>query len=309
MSPSGPTVAERRTKTYRPRALRARLREFERYFTRALPGPSTQPPRLHGAMRYGALSPGKRLRPLLALTACEAVGGRWRKALPAAAAIECVHAFSLVHDDLPSMDDDDYRRGRLTTHRKFGEALGLLAGDALLALAFEELSRLADRGVPPARVATAIRVLARASGSRQLVGGQVLDLEAEGRRTTGSAVRQIHLRKTGSLIGAALVLGGLVGGASRRRLTMLASLGRDLGLAFQIHDDLLNRRSSLRRLGKRAGTDQARGKATYPRAVGEGRARTDAARLYLRALERVKELGPRASNLGLVIIAAAERER
>ena len=156
---------------------------FEVYFERALPPVTLVPPRLHAAMRYSALSPGKRLRPLLALTACAAAGGRWRDALPAAVAVECVHAFSLVHDDLPAMDDDDYRRGRLTTHKKYGEALAILAGDALIALAFEELTKLGDSGASPRRVTEATRVLASAAGSRALIGGQVLDLEAERRRT------------------------------------------------------------------------------------------------------------------------------
>ncbi len=292
------------------RSLASRLRAFERYFTRVLPAAGDPPARLHAAMRYAALGPGKRLRPLLALTACEAVGGRWERALPAAAAVECVHAFSLVHDDLPAMDDDDYRRGRLTTHKKFGEALGVLAGDALLALAFEELTRLAECGVPPPRVARAVRVLAEAAGSRVLVGGQVLDLEGEGRaRVNGTGVREIHLRKTGGLISASLVLGGLAGGASAARLRALAGMGLELGLAFQIHDDLLNRASSLARLGKRAGTDEAREKATYPRAVGAERARAEAARLFLSALHGVELLGPRAGNLGHLIIAVAERDR
>jgi geranylgeranyl diphosphate synthase type II len=285
-----------------------RLRAFERYFTGTLPPASALPKKLHEAMRYTALSPGKRVRPLLVLTTCEAVGGRWQAALPAAAAIECVHAFSLVHDDLPAMDDDDYRRGRLTTHKKFGEAFGILAGDALLALAFEELAKLAARGVPPGRVVEAHRVLARAAGSRELVGGQVLDLAAEGTRANGDSVRDIHLRKTGALIGAALVMGGLAGGAPPPRLKRLERMGRDLGLAFQIHDDLMNRASSLERLGKRAGTDEARGKATYPTAVGAERASVEAARLYLKTLEGIERLGPRAMNLGMLVIAVAERE-
>jgi geranylgeranyl diphosphate synthase type II len=292
------------------RPLVSRLRAFERYFDRALPSPTDPPTRLHTAMRYAALGPGKRLRPLLALTACEAVGGRWQRALPAAAAVECVHAFSLVHDDLPAMDDDDYRRGRLTTHKKFGEALGVLAGDALLALAFEELARLGECGVPAPRVTRAVRVLAEAAGSRVLVGGQVLDLEGEGKpRVNGTGVREIHLRKTGGLISAALVLGGLAGGATTARLRALAGMGLELGLAFQIHDDLLNRGSSLARLGKRTGTDEAREKATYPRAVGAERARVEAARLFMSALEAVERLGPRAWNLGHLIIAVGERDR
>jgi geranylgeranyl diphosphate synthase type II len=292
-----------------PQAIAARLAAFERHFARAFPRASLPPRRLHAAMRYSALSPGKRVRALLALTACEAVGGDWRRALPAAAALECVHAFSLVHDDLPAMDNDDYRRGRLTTHRKYGEAMGVLAGDALLALAFEELARLEEHGLPPARVAEAVRVLAYAAGSRELVGGQVLDLEAEGTRATGKLVTEIHRRKTGGLISAALVLGGIAGGASPPGLRTLARVGRDLGVAFQIQDDLLNLSSSLERLGKRAGTDAARRKATYPRAVGEERARAEAARLYLRVLDRVERMGPRAENLGRLIIAVGERER
>ena len=189
------------------------------------------PGRLGPALRYAALSPGKRVRPLLVLSACEAVGGPWKRALPAAVAVECVHAFSLAHDDLPAMDDDDYRRGRLTTHKKFGEALGVLAGDALLAFAFEELSRLADDGVPAARVVEAVRRLGHAAGAEQLVGGQALDIAAEGRKPTARLVRDIHERKTGALMGAALALGALAIvhhlAAPRLRPLMAVALGVD----------------------------------------------------------------------------------
>ena len=287
--------------------IESRRRAFERYFARTLPSARAHPARLHAALRYSALSPGKRFRPLLVLAACEAAGGSWRQALPAAAAVECVHAFSLVHDDLPAMDDDDFRRGRPTTHKVYGEALGLLAGDALLAAAFEELCRLV-RSVPPSRIVAAVRTLARASGSRELVGGQVLDLEAERRRATARAVRDIHARKTGALLGAAMALGGIVAGASRAKLARLERIGRDLGLAFQIHDDLLNRGSSLARLGKRAGTDEARGKATYPRAVGERRARLEAGRLLARCLAALKGVGTRTRALEELICAMANRE-
>ncbi len=290
----------------RPDRLVSLRTAFERYFARALPAATRTPRRLHTAMRYAALSPGKRLRPLLALTACHAVGGRWQDALPAAAAVEMVHAFSLVHDDLPAMDDDDYRRGRLTTHKKFGEALGVLAGDALLALAFTELSRLATS---PARVVRAHAVLARAAGSEELVGGQVLDLEAEGRRVRAAGVRDIHRRKTGALMAASLVLGGLAGGATPARLASLERIGLDLGMAFQIHDDLLNRSSSLRKLGKRTGTDEARGKATYPRAVGEERARREAERRFRSALRETVALGARSGLLEGLIVETAERRR
>jgi geranylgeranyl diphosphate synthase type II len=281
---------------------------FDRYFERVLPAAPTVPRRLHAAMRYSALSPGKRVRALLALATCEACGGAWRRALPAAAALECVHAFSLVHDDLPALDDDDYRRGRLTTHRRYGEAMAVLVGDALLALAFEELVRLAERGVPAARLAEAVKVLAHAAGSLELVGGQVLDLEAEGKRATGRRVTEVHRRKTGGLISAALVLGGIAAGAGAPMRRALGRMGRDLGLAFQIQDDLLNLGSSLRRLGKRAGTDAARHKATYPGAVGQERAQLAAARLYLRVLERIERMGPPAENLGRLVIQIGERE-
>jgi geranylgeranyl diphosphate synthase type II len=291
------------------RELHARLKAFERHFARALPAATTAPKRLHAAMRYGALAPGKRLRPLLVLTACEAAGGDWRKALPAAAAVECVHAFSLIHDDLPAMDDDDYRRGRLTTHKKYGDALGVLAGDALLALAFEEVTRLADHGVSAKRVTEAVRVLATAAGSRELVGGQALDLEAEGKKATPARVHAIHLRKTGALIAASLELGAIAAGATAKRRALMAAAGRNLGLAFQIHDDLLNRGASLEKLGKRAGTDEQRGKATWVRAVGETRAREDAAALYMDVLDRVDGLGPRVTPLCHLIVAVAERQR
>jgi geranylgeranyl pyrophosphate synthase len=289
--------------------LHARLRAFETYFARVLPAATVTPKRLHAAMRYGALAPGKRLRPLLVLTACEAAGGAWRRALPAAAAVECVHAFSLIHDDLPAMDDDDYRRGRLTTHRKYGDALGVLAGDALLALAFETLTRLAGPGLAAARVNDGVRVLAAAAGSRELVGGQALDLEAEGKKATARGVREIHLRKTGALISASMELGAIAAGAGPNKRALLAAAGRRLGLAFQIHDDLLNRGASLERLGKRAGTDEKRGKATWVRAVGEAQASDDAAALYMDALETVYAMGEKATPLCRLIVAVAERRR
>jgi geranylgeranyl diphosphate synthase type II len=282
---------------------------FEIYFRDALAERCPAPARLQAAMRYAALGPGKRLRPLLVLLACEAVGGDWFRALPAAVAVECVHAFSLVHDDLPAMDDDDYRRGRLTTHRKFGEALGVLAGDALLAFAFEELAMLEGAGVPPARVVDAVRLLARASGAADLVGGQALDMAAEGRRITPRGVAAIHTRKTGALMGASLALGAIAGGAPSRTTAVLDDAGRLLGFAFQIHDDLLNAGSSLKRLGKRAGTDEARGKATYPRAAGAEAARRRE-QLLLRSARSILETHcARPDRLLALLEAVAVREK
>lgn len=287
-------------------ALRQRLAAFERYLANAVRERAGGPGRLGQAVRYAALSPGKRLRPLLALTACEAVGGDWKRALPAATAIECVHAFSLVHDDLPAMDDDDYRRGRLTTHKKFGEAMGILTGDALVAFAFEELARLAAGGVPPLRVIEAVQRLGRAAGADELVGGQALDIAAEGRRTGARGVREIHTRKTGALMGCALALGALAGDAGAATVQRLDDAGRMLGLAFQIHDDLLNSGSSLKTLGKRVGTDAARGKATYPAAVGEAKARAEATRI-LRTVESALSRSTTRPTLLLELIAATGR--
>ena len=291
------------------RDLALRLATFERALARAVRERAGGPGRLGRALRYAALSPGKRLRPLLVLTTCEAVGGDWKRALPAAIAVECVHAFSLVHDDLPAMDDDDYRRGRLTTHKKFGEALGILAGDALQAFAFEELSRLNEHGVPDARVVDAVRRLAYASGAEQLVGGQALDLAAEGRRASAALVRNIHVRKTGALMGACLAIGALAGDADARTADRLGEAGVQLGFAFQITDDLLNAGSTLRTLGKRPGTDAARGKATYPVAVGEKRARAECARLMRAVRGAIARSCERPALLLQVIDATAKRER
>ena len=282
---------------------------FEQRLSRALRARANGPGRLGQVLRYAALSPGKRVRPLFVLAACEAVGGPWKRALPAAVAVECVHAFSLVHDDLPAMDDDDYRRGRLTTHKKFGEALGVLGGDALLAFAFEELTRLGDDGVPAGRVVEAVRRLSHAAGAQQLVGGQALDIAAEGRKPTARSVRDIHERKTGALMGAAIALGAIAGDADAHTVDALEQTGRMVGLAFQIQDDLLNNGSSLRTLGKPAGTDAARGKATYPSAVGEARAKREVATLLKGVRASLARRCTKPERLLKLIEALGKRER
>ncbi len=282
---------------------------FELYFRDAFLERCPAPARLRQAVRYAALGPGKRLRPLLVLLACESVGGDWFRALPAAVAVECVHAFSLVHDDLPAMDDDDYRRGRLTTHKVFGEALGVLAGDALLAFAFAELAMLEGAGVAPARVVEGVRRLAGASGADGLIGGQALDMAAEGKSASAARVQAIHTRKTGALMGAALALGGIAGGADSRTVAVLDDAGRLVGFAFQIHDDLLNARSSLGRLGKRAGTDERRGKATFPRATGVAGARRRELALLRSARSILTTHCVRPERLLAVLEALATRTR
>ncbi len=287
------------------------LREaFEQRLSHVLRERADGPGRVGQAVRYAALSPGKRVRPLFVLATCEAVGGTWKRALPAAVAVECVHAFSLVHDDLPAMDDDDYRRGRLTTHKKFGEALGVLTGDALLAFAFEELTRLSDDGVPPARVVECVRRLSRAAGADELVGGQALDISAEGRKPTARLVRDIHERKTGALFGACMALGALAGDANPHTVEALEQAGRMTGLAFQIQDDLLNAGgASLSKLGKRPGTDAARGKATYPAAVGEARAKREVATLLKTVRASLTRRCAKPERLIKLIDALSRRER
>lgn len=263
---------------------------------RRLPG---VPPRLAQALRHAALAPGKRLRPLLVLLGYDAAGGPAGKrahAVAAAAAVECVHAFSLVHDDLPALDDDDLRRGRPTLHRAFDEATAILAGDALLSLAFEDLAALGERAFPPQRVIRAVRVLARASGATAMVGGQVLDLAAEGRwgrdlASRGHAlpgVRAIQRGKTGELLAASLAVGGHLAGGRPAVIAALEGIGQDLGLAFQIADDLLNELGDTRALGKSAGTDKARGKATWHGAAGVAAAERARERLHARALKRAE---------------------
>lgn len=299
-SPALPTAAF----TARIQAFRERI---EGVLDRALELPDAGTSRLREAMRYSVLGAGKRLRPTLVYLTGESLGAPLTVLDVPAAAVELIHVYSLVHDDLPAMDDDDVRRGRPTSHRVYGEGLAILVGDGLLTEAFRVLARA--RGVPPARVLRVVAEIAAAAGEAGMVGGQALDLAASGRRVSLARVRDIHRRKTGALIACSLQLGALVGGAGEARVGELGALGRRLGLAFQIHDDLLDRGSSLRRLGKRAGRDAARGKATYPRAVGEQRARLEAERLYAGVARRIRGLGPRATALGEVVLAAAERVR
>jgi geranylgeranyl diphosphate synthase type II len=252
------------------------------------------PAKLREAIRYALLGPGKRLRPQLVLIAAEACGGSIEAAIPAACAVEMIHAYSLVHDDLPAMDDDDLRRGRPTCHNAYGEATAILVGDALLARAFEVLAR----DIQPLSVAAkCCAVLGKAAGSTALVGGQADDLEMAGSGTDRGGVHEleaIHRRKTGALIVASLELGGIVANASPEQLTALASYGERIGLAFQITDDLLDVSGDPTTIGKRVAKDADRGKLTYPRFMGSDAARDRAARLVDEACAKIEIFGPRA---------------
>ena len=240
------------------------------------------PDRLGEAMRYSLLAPGKRLRPAMVLMACEAVGGQFEHAIAGAVAVEMVHAYSLVHDDLPAMDDDDLRRGRPTTHIQFDEATAILAGDALLALALETL---ASAPGDPRITLQCVRTLAAASGPSALVGGQCEDLAAEkGGDQTRQRLEAIHRRKTGALFDASIRIGGLLGGGSPDALESLARFSHPLGLAFQVVDDCLDHTATVETLGKRVGKDSHRGKLTYPGLLGLESAKMLAAELVDNAI-------------------------
>jgi geranylgeranyl diphosphate synthase type II len=238
------------------------------------------PPQLGEAIRYSLLAPGKRLRPQLTILAAEACGGSLDDALPAAIAVEMIHAYSLVHDDLPSMDDDDLRRGRPTCHRQFDEATAILVGDALLARAFEVL---ASQMPAPERAVRCCAILAEAAGATALVGGQADDLAAENRRVNLDRLASIHRRKTGALFCAALRMGAVAAGADEAREAALHRYGEALGLAFQIVDDLLDVSGAEEQVGKRVGQDRRHGKATYVSLLGVAESRRRAEALVLEA--------------------------
>ncbi len=257
---------------------------------RFLPKETDLPHSLHKAMRYSIFAGGKRVRPILMLAACQAVGGDSERAVPAACAMEMIHTYSLIHDDLPAMDDDDYRRGNPTNHKVFGEAIAILAGDALLTEAFKLISdpRFTD-GCEASGLLAVIHEIATRSGSYGMVGGQVVDMESEGCRDIDLATVQfIHTHKTGALIKASVVAGALIGGAGGQQLAAIIRYGEAAGLAFQIADDILDIEGTTDEIGKDAGSDEARGKATYPAVMGLAAAKEEAQAMMdeaLRALE------------------------
>jgi geranylgeranyl diphosphate synthase type II len=265
------------------------------------------PKRLREAMRYSLLAPGKRLRPILVLLAAEACGAGPEAAIPAACAVEMVHAYSLIHDDLPAMDNDDLRRGRPTCHKAFGEATAILAGDALLTLAFEVLAKETQ---PPEVAAACCVALAEAAGAANMVGGQAADVDTEREvpKADGESplengeqklavLESIHHRKTGALIRASLRLGGLVAGAISGQLAVLDSFGRRVGLTFQIVDDLLDVQSSEAAMGKRVGKDADHGKRTFPSLLGIDQSAQYAKSLTIEACRNLDSFGARGEGL------------
>ncbi len=263
------------------------------------------PPNLREAMRYSLLLPGKRLRPMLALLAAEACGQEAQVALPAACAVEMVHTYSLIHDDLPAMDDDDLRRGQPTCHKVFGEAMAILAGDGLLALAFETLARDVR---PAATAARCCAVLGQAAGPAALVGGQVDDLDGEDAGGDLDRLRSIHARKTAAMMLASLRLGGLCAGGAADQLEALEQYGHSLGLAFQIKDDLLDVRGEEAALGKRVRKDATRGKLTFPGLLGVHESQRQADALVRKALHALSPLAPHADGLEAIAHYVLERD-
>ena len=283
------------------RYLAARVQLVNRALASHFPASRT---RLRQAIRYSLLAGGKRIRPILTLAAAEVVGAPARLALPFACALEMIHTYSLVHDDLPAMDDDDLRRGRPTNHRVYGEGLAILVGDALLSEAFHVMA--CARAVPPKRRLAAVAEVAAAAGEEGMVGGQALDLAAEGHRIRLARVQAIHRRKTGALLRAAVRMGALLGGAPPSTLRRLTTYGEHVGLAFQIVDDILDAAGAPAADGH---TDQTLAKATYPATLGLKGARRSAARERDAALDALRPLGPEATPLRAIatyVVARAD---
>jgi geranylgeranyl diphosphate synthase type II len=275
------------------RRLASLARAVDRALDRRLPPASEPPTRLHEAMRYSVFGGGKRLRPALAILACEALGGAGAAAMPAACALEMIHTYSLIHDDLPSMDDDDFRRGRPSCHRAFDEATAILAGDALQAEAFGTIARHVRR---PALAAALAAELADAAGSRGMVGGQVFDLSGNS-RTDAETLERIHRMKTAAMFRGAARMGALCAGASPAWLNRLGTFGERLGLAFQIVDDILDVSGTASELGKTPGKDSAQDKATYPALFGVEPSRRRADLLAKQALKATAPLATKARAL------------
>jgi geranylgeranyl diphosphate synthase type II len=271
--------------------LARRSTDVNRWLDRLVPAETVTPEQIHRAMRYSLLGGGKRIRPVLTLATGEAFGAATDELMPAACAIEMIHCYSLIHDDLPAMDDDDLRRGRPTCHKVFGEAIAILAGDALLTQAFRVLAdhTLAGDATRQVRV---IREVASAAGTvNALIGGQVADIENEGKQVSADTLEYIHRSKTGAMISASVVVGGIIAGASQSEIEQLRAYGERVGLAFQIADDILDVTSTSEQLGKTAGKDAVAHKATYPAILGIEASEDRAQRLVTEAIEIISSLG------------------
>ncbi len=288
------------------RYLSERAEMVERALEAIVPALDCRPARLHEAMRYALFGGGKRLRPVLALAAAEAVGADSTLLIREACALELLHTYTLVHDDLPAMDDDDYRRGRLSTHKVFGEAVAILAGDALQTLAF---GVLASGDYPAGKKTEAIRLIADACGSQGVIGGQVVDIESENRKIDAAELDYIHRHKTGCLMRASVLLGALLGGCSPEQYRRLSDYGEAIGLCFQISDDILDVLGTTAEIGKPAGSDQARGKATYPSMHGMDASRRRLSQLCRESIDALETFDDKAAPLRALSLLVVERKK
>jgi geranylgeranyl diphosphate synthase type II len=296
MSVTATRTGARRTGSFDlQRYLDARTAVVNRTLDKFLPKETTKPATIHRAMRYSLFAGGKRMRPALCLAAAEACGGKIEDALPLACAVECIHTYSLIHDDLPAMDNDDFRRGKPTNHKVFGEGIAVLAGDALLTQAFEITAKAKGwRRYPHEKL---VLELADAAGSLQLIAGQVADLEGEGKKISADELKYIHERKTSALLCCSVRLGGMSANCSPPQLAALTDFGYNVGLAFQIIDDILDVTQTTEQLGKTAGKDTAAQKATYPSIVGLEKSRDIALQLTNKAFRALKIFKGKAEAL------------
>src|SRR6266568_6024422 len=284
-----------------------RTATVNRALDRFLPRAATRPATIHKAMRYSLFAGGKRMRPALCLAAAQACGGQEADALPLACAVECIHTYSLIHDDLPAMDNDDYRRGKPTNHKVFGEGIAILAGDALLTQAFEIAAQC--KGWPRYPHQAVLLELTHAAGSLQLIAGQVADLEGEGRKISAAELKYIHERKTSALLCCSARLGGMSANCTPAQLKALSDFGYNVGLAFQIIDDILDVTQTSEQLGKTAGKDQTAQKATYPSIVGLEESRQIAKRLTRRAFAALETFKGQAQALEALATFLLQRDR
>ena len=274
-----------------------------------LPAESIEPPVIFRSARYSVFAGGKRLRPILCIAATEAVGGPIDTVMPTACALELIHTYSLIHDDLPAMDNDDYRRGKPTSHKVFGEAVAILAGDALLTDAFRIIAgQTPAENVPARKLLQVIQEVALAAGWFGMVAGQVADIESEGKAPDDKTLHFIHTRKTGALITVSLRAGAILGGANDDELDALTEYGRHVGLAFQIADDILNVEGDAKALGKSTGSDRSRGKLTYPALVGVETSRRVATELVEKAILDLQAMDERSEPLRMIARFIVDRK-
>ena len=286
--------------------LKAQQQIVDAELKRQLPRENVRPVTIHKAMRYSIFAGGKRLRPILCLAAAEACGGEIENALAPACAVEIMHTYSLVHDDLPCMDDDDLRRGRPTSHKVFGEGVAVLCGDALLTEAFTIIAQTPNTKRYTAR--EYVSELAITGGSRKLIGGQILDLEGEGKSLTKKQLIQIHEAKTAALLTSSLKLGAMTANATPKKLEAVTEFGYNLGLAFQVIDDILDVTQTTEQLGKTAGKDEVVDKSTYPAVMGLEKSKVEATKFTQKALNALKPLGKKASRLDEIAHYMLDRE-